>query len=186
MVIKKKNYLKSKQNILFFCCLNKYTFFFWQNLNKYIFKLLIFETKKIFETDANSNLPASPSTATIFVPSVATSPSLYLITVTVSTTYLFILSQSVQSCITFWNPYSYNYISFNFFWPNFSAPRMVSGLINANPVIYEKKQRQQRSTQSLPADEYTVEPIDQQEIFDILFIFLSKFHFLFHYHFYWI
>lgn len=43
---------------------------------------------------------------------------------------------------------------------------MVSGLINANPVIYEKKQRQQRSTQSLPADEYTVEPIDQQEIFD--------------------
>ncbi|KAL5099894.1 hypothetical protein RYX36_004221 [Vicia faba] len=31
---------------------------------------------------------------------------------------------------------------------------MVSGLINANPVIYEKKQRQQRSTQSLPADEY--------------------------------
>lgn len=43
---------------------------------------------------------------------------------------------------------------------------MVSGLINANPVIYEKKQRQQRSTQSLPTDEYTVEPIDQQEIFD--------------------
>ncbi|XP_058777501.1 protein AE7-like [Vicia villosa] len=43
---------------------------------------------------------------------------------------------------------------------------MVSGLINANPVIYEKKQRQQRSTQSLPADEYTVEPIDQLEIFD--------------------
>ncbi|CAI8588247.1 unnamed protein product [Vicia faba] len=44
---------------------------------------------------------------------------------------------------------------------------MVSGLINANPVIYEKKQRQQRSTQSLPADEYAVEPIDQLEIFDI-------------------
>ncbi|XP_024639764.1 protein AE7 [Medicago truncatula] len=43
---------------------------------------------------------------------------------------------------------------------------MVSGLINENPVIYERKQRQQRSTQSLPADEYTVEPIDQQEIFD--------------------
>ncbi|XP_058777512.1 protein AE7-like [Vicia villosa] len=43
---------------------------------------------------------------------------------------------------------------------------MVSGLINANPVIYEKKQRQQRSTQSLPADEYAVEPIDQLEIFD--------------------
>ncbi|AES95665.1 MIP18 family plant protein [Medicago truncatula] len=48
---------------------------------------------------------------------------------------------------------------------------MVSGLINENPVIYERKQRQQRSTQSLPADEYTVEPIDQQEIFDILFFF---------------
>ncbi|KAI5438171.1 protein AE7 [Lathyrus oleraceus] len=43
---------------------------------------------------------------------------------------------------------------------------MVSGLINANPVIYEKKQRQQRSTQSLPTDEYAVEPIDQLEIFD--------------------
>ncbi|KAK2373738.1 Protein ae7 [Trifolium repens] len=40
---------------------------------------------------------------------------------------------------------------------------MVSGLINANPIIYEKKQRQQRSTQSLPGDEYTVEPIDQLE-----------------------
>ncbi|CAK8540285.1 unnamed protein product [Lathyrus sativus] len=43
---------------------------------------------------------------------------------------------------------------------------MFSGLINANPVIYEKKQRQQRSTPSLPADEYAVEPIDQLEIFD--------------------
>jgi metal-sulfur cluster biosynthetic enzyme len=43
---------------------------------------------------------------------------------------------------------------------------MVSGLINANPIIYEKKQRQQRSTQSLPGDEYTVEPIDQLEVFD--------------------
>ncbi|WJX56286.1 Protein ae7 [Trifolium repens] len=53
---------------------------------------------------------------------------------------------------------------------------MVSGLINANPIIYEKKQRQQRSTQSLPGDEYTVEPIDQLEVFDILF---SIFHFCF-------
>ncbi|XP_045813942.1 protein AE7-like [Trifolium pratense] len=43
---------------------------------------------------------------------------------------------------------------------------MVSGLINANPIIYEKKQRQQRSTQSLQGDEYTVEPIDQLEVFD--------------------
>ncbi|KAK2373742.1 protein AE7 [Trifolium repens] len=48
--------------------------------------------------------------------------------------------------------------------------KMVSGLINANPIIYEKKQRQQRSTQSLPGDEYTVEPIDQLEVFDILFL----------------
>jgi hypothetical protein len=47
---------------------------------------------------------------------------------------------------------------------------MVSGLINANPIIYEKKQCQQRSTQSLPGDEYTVEPIDQLEVFDILFL----------------
>ncbi|RHN54741.1 hypothetical protein MtrunA17_Chr5g0410121 [Medicago truncatula] len=61
---------------------------------------------------------------------------------------------------------------------------MVSGLINENPVIYERKQRQQRSTQSLPADEYTVEPIDQQEIFDILFFFFLNSIFLFHYHFY--
>jgi hypothetical protein len=53
---------------------------------------------------------------------------------------------------------------------------MVSGLIDANPIIYEKKQRQQRSTQSLPGDEYTVEPIDQLEVFDILF---SNFHFCF-------
>jgi hypothetical protein len=47
---------------------------------------------------------------------------------------------------------------------------MVSGLINANPIIYEKKQCQQRSTQSLPGDEYKVEPIDQLEVFDILFL----------------
>ncbi|XP_045813940.1 protein AE7-like [Trifolium pratense] len=43
---------------------------------------------------------------------------------------------------------------------------MVTGLINANPIIYEKKQRQQRSTQSLQGDEYTVEPIDHLEVFD--------------------
>ncbi|KAK2427643.1 protein AE7 [Trifolium repens] len=45
----------------------------------------------------------------------------------------------------------------------YEISKMVSGLINANPIIYEKKQRQQRSTQSLPGDEYTVEPIDQLE-----------------------
>ncbi|XP_050376620.1 protein AE7 [Argentina anserina] len=42
---------------------------------------------------------------------------------------------------------------------------MVSKLINANPVIYEKKERRVRSIPSV-ADEYAVEPIDQEEIFD--------------------
>ncbi|XP_024173479.1 protein AE7 [Rosa rugosa] len=42
---------------------------------------------------------------------------------------------------------------------------MVSELINANPVIYEKKERRVRSVPSA-ADEYAVEPIDQEEIFD--------------------
>lgn len=46
---------------------------------------------------------------------------------------------------------------------------MVSELINANPVIYEKKERRVRSVPST-ADEYAVEPIDQEEIFDILFV----------------
>ncbi|WRX32200.1 MIP18 family-like - like 3 [Theobroma cacao] len=46
---------------------------------------------------------------------------------------------------------------------------MVSGLINANPVVYEKKERRLRNLATLP-DEYAVEPIDQQEIFDILFL----------------
>ncbi|KAM0997037.1 hypothetical protein ACFX13_007028 [Malus domestica] len=45
---------------------------------------------------------------------------------------------------------------------------MVSELINANPVIYEKKKRRVRSVPSAAADEYAVEAIDQQEIFDIL------------------
>ncbi|VVA33600.1 PREDICTED: AE7 [Prunus dulcis] len=43
---------------------------------------------------------------------------------------------------------------------------MVSELINANPVIYEKKERRVRSVPTASADEYAVEPIDQQEIFD--------------------
>ncbi|ONI01662.1 hypothetical protein PRUPE_6G151700 [Prunus persica] len=43
---------------------------------------------------------------------------------------------------------------------------MVSELINANPVIYEKKERRVRSVPTAAADEYAVEPIDQQEIFD--------------------
>ncbi|KAB2604778.1 MIP18 family protein [Pyrus ussuriensis x Pyrus communis] len=48
---------------------------------------------------------------------------------------------------------------------------MVSELINANPVIYEKKERRVRSVPSAAADEYVVEPIDQQEIFDILSVY---------------
>ncbi|KAJ4842574.1 hypothetical protein Tsubulata_038311 [Turnera subulata] len=45
---------------------------------------------------------------------------------------------------------------------------MVSGLINANPIIYEKKERRIRSSPVDP-DEYSAEPIDELEIFDILF-----------------
>jgi uncharacterized protein HemY len=47
---------------------------------------------------------------------------------------------------------------------------MVSGLINANPVIYEKKERRVRSAPSVGDDEHAVEPIDQLEVFDNLFI----------------
>ncbi|XP_022930909.1 protein AE7-like [Cucurbita moschata] len=42
---------------------------------------------------------------------------------------------------------------------------MVSGLINANPVVYQKKERRARNT-PCDSDEYAVEPIDQLEIFD--------------------
>ncbi|KAI8552449.1 hypothetical protein RHMOL_Rhmol06G0267300 [Rhododendron molle] len=44
---------------------------------------------------------------------------------------------------------------------------MVSELINANPTVYEKKERRVRITPA-EVDEYAVEPIDQLEIFDIL------------------
>lgn len=50
---------------------------------------------------------------------------------------------------------------------------MVSGLINANPVVYQKKERRARNA-PCDSDEYAVEPIDQLEIFDILSFF---FHF---------
>ncbi|KAG5134570.1 hypothetical protein JHK82_025758 [Glycine max] len=40
---------------------------------------------------------------------------------------------------------------------------MVSELINANPIIYEKKERRPRTAPSAPHDEYAVELIDQQE-----------------------
>lgn len=43
--------------------------------------------------------------------------------------------------------------------------KMPKELINSNPVLYEKKERRVRS-ESTNIDEYTEEPIDQQEIFD--------------------
>ncbi|KAK9103796.1 hypothetical protein Sjap_021050 [Stephania japonica] len=44
---------------------------------------------------------------------------------------------------------------------------MVTGLINANPIVYERKERRVRSTPSAAdVDEYAVEPIDQLEVFD--------------------
>ncbi|KAH9614082.1 hypothetical protein KSS87_003169 [Heliosperma pusillum] len=49
------------------------------------------------------------------------------------------------------------------------ATNMVSGLINANPTVYEKKERRSRPQQPDLVDEYTAEPIDELEIFDILF-----------------
>ncbi|XP_026455180.1 protein AE7-like [Papaver somniferum] len=44
---------------------------------------------------------------------------------------------------------------------------MAQGLINANPVVYERKERRIRDP-VVPADvdEYTADPIDQLEIFD--------------------
>ncbi|XP_006352931.1 protein AE7 [Solanum tuberosum] len=42
---------------------------------------------------------------------------------------------------------------------------MVSELINANPVVYEKKERRDRGSRAV-LDEYAAEPIDQLEIFD--------------------
>jgi len=50
---------------------------------------------------------------------------------------------------------------------------MAPGLINANPVIYEKKERRVRSVDD---NEYTAaESIDQLEVFDILFTFFLSF-----------
>lgn len=48
---------------------------------------------------------------------------------------------------------------------------MVVGLINANPVVYEKKERRVRDPPVI-VDEYAEEAIDQQEIFDILCCYL--------------
>lgn len=51
---------------------------------------------------------------------------------------------------------------------------MVDGLINANPTVYEKKERRARIPPG-DVDEYAVEPIDQQEIFDILLFDVDSF-----------
>ncbi|EPS70065.1 hypothetical protein M569_04694 [Genlisea aurea] len=45
---------------------------------------------------------------------------------------------------------------------------MVAGLINANPIVYEKKERRTRIAPTADVDEYAVEAIDQLEVFDIL------------------
>ena len=47
---------------------------------------------------------------------------------------------------------------------------MVMELINANPVVHEKKERRTREAPE-NKDENAVEPIDQLEIFDILYCF---------------
>ena len=47
---------------------------------------------------------------------------------------------------------------------------MVSGLINANPVVYEKKERRPHTGPVDVDDECVVESIDQLEIFDIFLI----------------
>lgn len=44
---------------------------------------------------------------------------------------------------------------------------MVAGLINANPVVYERKERPSRND-IIDADESAVEAIDEQEVFDHL------------------
>lgn len=45
---------------------------------------------------------------------------------------------------------------------------MNSALVNANPIVYPKKERRVRIERSSYTDEYSVEPIDELEIFDIL------------------
>jgi len=44
---------------------------------------------------------------------------------------------------------------------------MIAGLINANPVVYERKERPSRNDIT-SRDESTVEAIDEQEVFDHL------------------
>ncbi|MQL92563.1 hypothetical protein Taro_025179 [Colocasia esculenta] len=51
---------------------------------------------------------------------------------------------------------------------------MVSQLINANPVVYERQERRARARQPADDDEYAADPIDQLEVFDILFACCGK------------
>ena len=44
---------------------------------------------------------------------------------------------------------------------------MVAGLINANPIVHERKERPSRNDITI-GDESAVEAIDEQEVFDIL------------------
>ncbi|URE20089.1 26S proteasome non-atpase regulatory [Musa troglodytarum] len=46
---------------------------------------------------------------------------------------------------------------------------MVVGLLNANPIVYKKKERRARNVPTV-IDEYAVEPIDEQEIFGSLLL----------------
>lgn len=84
---------------------------------------------------------------------------------------LFILDyfSCLISMFTGWYIFVSNFVNNLFFFLCFEG-KMMSGLINANPVIYEKKERRVRTapTAAAAADEYAVEPIDQEEIFDIL------------------
>ncbi|MFS7888325.1 putative MIP18 family, Fe-S cluster assembly domain superfamily [Helianthus anomalus] len=57
---------------------------------------------------------------------------------------------------------------------------MAPALINANPVVYEKKERPARSRPGDAGfDEYSTELIDQLEVFDILQVFYF-FHYIIH------
>ena len=49
-----------------------------------------------------------------------------------------------------------------------SLGEMVPQLINANPVVYERKDRHARDRKPGEDDEYAADLIDQLEIFDIL------------------
>ena len=50
---------------------------------------------------------------------------------------------------------------------NQSSGKMVYELVNANPIVYEKKKCRAWSVPTA-VEEYAIKPIDQQEVFDIL------------------